>query len=427
MRLLFFATSVPALILAAAPARPTFYKDVLPVLQNKCQGCHRPGEAAPMALLTYEQTRPFAAAIRQAVLSKSMPPWGSDGMHGKFKNDPSLSEDEKNTLVNWVETKAPAGNPKQAPAPRTFVDGWNIGQPDLVVSMTKPYEIAATGTIEYTRFVLPLNFTEDRWISATEVRPGNRAVVHHVIAYVREPGSQWLRSAPMGEPIVKVPKTDRGARFWLGAYAPGVPALPGTPGQAIRVKAGSDVVFELHYTTNGKPATDLTKMGIVFAKESPKEVVTTIGVDNSRFVIPPGAEAHEVKARWEVPNEMMLVNLTPHMHLRGKAFKYEATYPTGETEVLLNVPRYDFNWQHTYVLAQPKMLPAGTVITCTAHFDNSPNNKFNPDAKAEVRYGDQSWEEMMIGFGVVSYDVKHIDKNMLAPRKKPETPKPAAE
>jgi len=425
MRLILLSSLLTATVFGAAPARPTFYKDVLPILQNRCQGCHRSGEAAPMAFLTYEGTRPYAAAIRQAVVSKKMPPWGSDGLHGKFKNDPTLSDDERNTLMAWAETKAPAGNPKQAPAPKTYVDGWNIGQPDVVVAMTKAYSVPATGTIDYTRFILPLNFTEDRWIAATEVRPGNRAVVHHVIAYVREPGSQWLRSEIPGEPIVKVSKTDRGARFWLGAYAPGVPALPAEPGRAIRVKAGSDVVFEMHYTTNGQPATDLTKFGIVFAKAPPKEVVTTIGVDNNRFVIPPGAEAHEVKGRWEVPNEMTLVSLTPHMHLRGKDFRYEATYPTGESEVLLNVPRYDFNWQHSYVFAQPKVLPAGTVITVTAHFDNSPNNKFNPDPKAEVRYGDQSWEEMMIGFGTVAYDAKNVDKNMLAPRK--PAPKPAAE
>jgi hypothetical protein len=182
----------------------------------------------------------------------------------------------------------------------------------------------------------------------------------------------------------------------------------------------------MHYTTNGQAATDQTRVGIIFAKEPPKEALATLGVDNHDFVIPPGAENQEVVAKWEVPNEMTLVNLTPHMHVRGKDFRYEATYPTGEKEVLLNVPRYDFNWQHTYVLAQPKVLPAGTVITCIAHFDNSPNNKFNPDPKSEVRYGDQSWEEMMIGFGTVTYDAKNVDKNMFAPRKK-ETKKPAAE
>jgi hypothetical protein len=401
MRVLVLTGMLTATFLGAAPARPTFYKDVLPVLQNKCQGCHRPGEAAPMSFLTYEGTRPYAAAIRQAVLSKKMPPWGADGVHGKFSNDPTLSEAEKSTLADWAEAKAPAGNPKEAPAPRKFVEGWNIGQPDLVVAMPKPYSVPDTGTIEYTRFIMPLNFTEDRWVSAAEVRPGNRAVVHHVIAYLREPGSNWLKGAPIGEPIVKVAKSDAGPRGSLAGYAPGVPALPGTPGQALRVKAGTDLVLEMHYTTNGKAATDLTKVGIIFAKEPPAEVKGGFGAANSKFVIPPGAASHEVKSEWKVTKETTLVNLTPHMHLRGKAFRYEATYPTGEKEVLLNVPRYDFNWQHTYVLAQPKLLPAGTVIECTALFDNSPNNKFNPDPKAEVRWGDQSWEEMMIGFGTV--------------------------
>ena len=430
MRLTLLTTALTAL-LSAAP--PTFYKDVLPVLQNKCQGCHRPGEAAPMSFLTYEKTRPYAAAIRQAVLSKKMPPWGADRTHGKFSNDPSLSEAEKDTLVAWAEAKAPAGNPKQAPAPRKFVEGWNVGQPDLVIGMPKAYNVPASGTVEYTRFIIPLNFTEDRWISTAEVRPGNRAVVHHVIAYVREASSQWLRDAAVGEPIVKSKATDRGARYWLTAYAPGAPAFPGTPGQALRVKAGSDVVFEMHYTTNGQPASDQTTVGIVFAKEPPKAVIATIGVSNDRFVIPAGADAHEVKSRWVVHNDMTLENLTPHMHVRGKDFRYEATYPSGETEVLLNVPRYDFAWQHTYVLAHPKLLPAGTVITCIAHYDNSPNNKYNPDPKAEVRYGDQSWEEMMIGFGMVSYDAKYIDKNMFAPPKPAANPaaneakKPAAE
>ena len=359
-----------------------------------------------MSFLTYEGTRPYAAAIRQAVLSRRMPPWGADGVHGKFSNDPTLSEGERNTLVAWAEAKAPAGNAKQAPAPRRFVEGWNIGQPDLVIAMPKAYNVPPDGTIEYTRFIMPLNFTEDRWVSAAEVRPGNRAVVHHVIAYLREPGGAWLKGAPMGEPVVKVAKSDGGPRGSLAGYAPGVPALPGTPGQALLVKAGTDVILEMHYTTNGQPATDLTKVGIIFAKEPPREAKSGFGAANARFVLPAGAESHEVKSKWEVREETTLVNLTPHMHLRGKAFKYEATYPTGEKEVLLNVPRYDFNWQHTYVLAQPKVLPKGTVIECTALFDNSANNKFNPDPTKAVRWGDQSWEEMMIGFGTVVSPVK---------------------
>lgn len=398
MRLLA-GTILSISLLCAAPQRPTFYKDVLPVIQNKCQGCHRPGEAAPMSFLTYEGTRPFAAAIRQAVLTQKMPPWSADPAHGRFANDPTLTEAEKNTLIAWADAKAPAGNAKDAPAPRRFVEGWNIGHPDLIVRMPKAYEIPAAGTVDYTRFIIPINFTEDRWVSAAEIRPGNRAVVHHVIAYLREPGSKWLKGAPVGEPIVKVAKSDDGPRSSLVGYAPGVPVLPAVEGRARLIKAGSEIVLEMHYTTNGKPATDLTTVGIVFAKEPPREVIGGFAALQSSFAIPPGAAAHEVKSQWIVKNEVRLITLTPHMHLRGRDFLYTAKYPSGESEVLLDVPRYDFNWQHTYVLAQPKLLPAGTVVECVAHFDNSPNNKYNPDPAATVRWGDQSWEEMMIGFG----------------------------
>lgn len=392
------------LSLSASPAAPTFYKDVLPVLQHKCQGCHRPGEAAPMSFLTYESTRPWAAAIKQAVLAGKMPPWGADKSHGQFANDPTLTDAEKKALTGWADAKAPAGRRQDAPAARTFVEGWNIGEPDLVLSVPKPYEVPATGTIDYTRYILPLNFKEDRWVSSAEVRPGNRAVVHHVIAYLRPPGSSWLAGAPVGEPILKVAKSDGGPRGQLVGYAPGVPARPGVEGRAMLVKAGTDVVLEMHYTTNGKPAVDQTKVGIIFAKQPPKEVLNGFSAGNGRFVIPPGAAHHEVKSEYVFKRPVRLVNLTPHMHLRGKDFEYVAKYPTGESEVLLKVPRYDFNWQHTYTLAEPKLLPAGTVVECVAHFDNSTNNPFNPDAKSEVRWGDQSWEEMMIGFGAYVLD-----------------------
>lgn len=397
---------LPLLLAAGLLAAPTFHKDVVPVLQKRCQGCHRPGETGPMSFLTYESTRPWAAAIKQAVLAKKMPPWGADPAHGKFGNDPSLTDAEKKTLVDWADAKAPAGNAKDAPPPLTFVEGWNIGEPDMVISLPKPYEIPATGTIDYTRYILPLNFKEDRWVAAAEIRPGNRAVVHHVIAYMREPGSAWLKDAPLGEPIVKVKTSDGGQRSQLVGYAPGVPARPPQPGRAIFVKAGTDVVLEMHYTTNGKPATDLTRVGLIFAKEPPRERLTGFSAGNNRFAIPPGDAHHEVRAELKLPREVTLVNLTPHMHLRGKDFEYIAKYPTGEKEILLKVPRYDFNWQHTYELASPKILPAGTVIECIAHFDNSANNPFNPDPKAEVRWGDQSWEEMMIGFGAGVVPVK---------------------
>ena len=217
---LFAGLTLASTLLCAAPAPPTFYKDVLPILQNRCQGCHRPGEAAPMSLLTYEQTRPLAAAIRQAVATGQMPPWSADPKHGKFANDPTLTAAEKTTLLAWADAKAPAGDPKHAPAPRAFVEGWNIGKPDMVIAMPKAYDVPATGTIEYTRFILPLNFTEDRWIRAAEVRPGNRAIVHHVIAYLREPGSPWLKGAPIGEPIPKVAAKGMGASACAASSSP---------------------------------------------------------------------------------------------------------------------------------------------------------------------------------------------------------------
>jgi len=363
-----------------------------------------------MSFMTYESTRPWAAAIREAVRTKKMPPWGADPSHGMFLNDPTLTSAELQALTAWAEAKAPAGDPRDAPKPVAFVEGWNIGQPDAVYQLPAAYEVPAEGTIEYTRFIIPLSFTEDRWVAATEIRPGNRAVVHHVIAYIREPGSKWLQGAPVLQPVPRrIPgqkEKDGGERSLMGGYAPGIPQRPPVPGRALLVKAGSDLVLEMHYTTNGKPAADLTKLGIIFAKEPPKERNTIIGAANGKFVIPPGAENYQVESKYEVPNEMTLVAMTPHMHLRGKDFEYRAKYPSGETEVLLKVPRYDFNWQHTYELAQPKLLPAGTVIECTAHFDNSGNNQFNPDPKAEVRWGDQSWEEMMVGFLGVVYDPK---------------------
>jgi hypothetical protein len=398
-----------AAVLQAADA-PTFYKDVLPVLQRKCQDCHRPGEAAPMSLLTYNEARPWAAAIREAVLTRKMPPWGADPAHGRFANDPSLTPGEIEILSKWAARRAPAGNPEDAPPARTFVDGWNIGEPDVVVQMPVPFEVPARGTLEYTRFIIPLNLTEDRWVSAAEIRPGNRAVVHHVIAYLREPDSKWLSGAPSGQPLPKrVPGKkipDSGARENLVGYAPGVPPLKPQPGRAKLIRSGTDLVLEMHYTTNGKAATDQTKVGIVFAKEPPRERLASAAIANLKFVIPPSEPNYQVDSRYQIPRDWTLISLTPHMHLRGKDFEYRAKYPSGETEVLLRVPKYDFNWQHTYYLAQPKLLPAGTVIECTAHFDNSANNRFNPDPSVEVRWGDQSWEEMMIGFVGIVYDPK---------------------
>ncbi|HEX9224975.1 MAG TPA: cytochrome c [Candidatus Acidoferrales bacterium] len=401
----------------AAPV--TFYKDVLPILQNNCQSCHRAGEVAPMALLTYEQTRPWAAGIKTAVLTKKMPPWFADPRYGHFSNERRLTPEQIKTLVSWVDSGAAAGDPKDGPAPLKFVDGWNIGMPDKVIEMPNEFQVPEQGVIDYQYDVIPGDFKEDTWVTAAEIRPGNRAVVHHVIAYVRPPGSPWLKDAKPGVPfpLPKITGQARGdgARQGQGGAIFGAEHLVGfAPGMqplllddsAKLVKAGSDIVLQLHYTTNGKSATDKTRIGLVFAKTPPKYRNVTLLAPNRNFVIPPNDDNYEVKSQVELQDTVTLVDLVPHMHFRGKDFLYKVVYPSGQTETLLFVPKYDFNWQLGYLLAQPLVLPKGTRIECTAHFDNSPNNPYNPDPTKEVRWGDQTWEEMMIGWFQVTVDPK---------------------
>jgi hypothetical protein len=400
----------------------TFHKDVLPILQKNCQGCHRPGEAAPMSLLTYKDARPWAKAIRESVRMKRMPPWFADPHVGKFANDRSLNQHDIDILATWADSGAPEGDPKDSPSPVKLVTGWNIGEPDLVIEMPSDYRVAAKGTIDYTYFVVPTRFTEDKWVRFAEVRPGNRKVVHHVIAFIREPGSKWLRSAVPGEPFVPKKGEGGGGGFggqFLVGYAPGTVPDMLEPGQARLIKAGSDLVLQMHYTAKGEEQTERSKVGIVFAKEPPAQRVITLAAMDTKFVIPPGAANHKVSSELTLQRETTLTALIPHMHLRGKAFEYRVVYPTGETQELLRVPRYDFNWQLTYVPQKPLVLPKGSRIACTAWFDNSPNNPHNPDPASEVRFGEQSWEEMMIGFFNVTLDPA-TDPNSLVREPKPK-------
>jgi hypothetical protein len=403
---LYYVVFVTFGVLSAAennPSKPavTFHKDVEPILQRNCQGCHRPGEAAPFSLLSYSEARPWAKAIRESVRLKRMPPWFADPHVGKFRNDRSLQQADIETLAQWADSGALEGDVKDAPAPKQFHTGWNIGPPDLVLEMPKAYVVPARGTIDYTYYVIPTGFKEDKWVRFAEVRPGNRKVVHHVIAFIREPGSKWLSRAIPGEPYVPVkstPEAEGGARQWLVGYAPGTVPDMLEPGQARLIKAGSDIILEVHYTASGQEQSDLTRIGIVFAKEQPKQRVVMLAATTKKFAIPPGADNHRVEAQLTLQQDTTISALTPHMHLRGKAFEFRVVYPTGETRELLRVPRYDFNWQLSYEPAEPITLPKGSRIECTAWYDNSPNNPHNPDPKSEVRYGDQSWEEMMFGF-----------------------------
>lgn len=413
-----FALSLGAALSAApTPTAPTFSKDVLPILQRNCQGCHRPGEAAPMTFMSYKEARPWAKAIKGAVLTKKMPPWLADPQHGQFMNERKLSEADVETIVSWADSGAPEGDPRQAPKPVAWVEGWNIGAPDKVYEMPKPFHVPAAGTVDYHYVIIPTGFDKDTWVQSAEVRPGNRSVVHHVIAFIRPPGSKWLKDGPIGEAFVpqRSQRSRQNAEAAAGdeaasmlgtellvGYAPGLQEQKFVPGQARLVPAGADIVFQLHYTANGMPATDQTKVGVIFSKDEPRQRVVTLTATNARFAIPAGDPNHEVKSVFTLQDDSALVWLMPHMHLRGRDFIYRAVYPTGETQVLLNVPKYDFNWQLSYETAKPVTLPKGTRIECVAHFDNSPNNKYNPDPAKVVRWGDQSWEEMMIGwFGVV--------------------------
>ena len=407
--------------LAATEAPPTYNKDIAPIFQRNCQACHRPGEAAPMSLLTYKEVRPYVAAIKEAVSLHKMPPWYADPHFGKFSNDRALSQQDIDTVVAWTKAGAPEGDPKDLPAPAKFVDGWNIGNPDLVLEMPMAFNVPATGTVEYQYILVPGKFTEDMWVQKVEVRPGNRAVMHHVIAFVRPPGSKWLSGIQPGVPYVPPKKdsqnTDDG-QFLVG-YAPGMPPDTFPDGRAKVIKAGSDIIFQMHYTPNGKATTDITKIGLVTAKAPVKERVVTLAAMTRDFVIPPGDANHQVESEFEFGHDARIVTLMPHMHLRGKDFEFKAIYPTGETQTLLSVPHYSFSWQLVYYPASDIVMPKGTKLHCTAHYDNSANNRFNPDPTKEVRYGDQSWEEMMFGFFDVAID-KDMDVGKLFPEKKKE-------
>jgi hypothetical protein len=393
---------------ATVSSNVTFFKDALPVLQNKCQECHRAGEVAPMSFTTYDEVRPWAKAIKTAVVTKKMPPWFADPHVGKFSNDRSLSQAEIDTLVAWVDGGAKEGNAKDAPKPREYTIGWQIGTPDQVLELPTPIEVPASGVVDYTYVVMPLHFTEDHWVKMAEVRPDQRSVIHHVLAFVRDPGSHWLEDAKPGVPYIPQAAGKGGDGGGLPGellvgYAPGLQPQISNPGEAKLLKAGSDIVLQLHYTPNGKAVADQTKIGLIYSKEPPERRVMSMMAANFFLKIPAGNPNYEVHSRLTLPLDVKLVNLLPHMHLRGKDFEFKAVYPTGETQVLLSVPHYDFSWQLMYITTQEIPLPKNTRIECTAHFDNSANNPANPDPTKVVRWGDQTFEEMMVGFFDVSF------------------------
>jgi hypothetical protein len=386
-------------------ATPTFYRDVLPILEQHCQSCHRAGEIAPMAFTTYEETRTYATAMAADVRVGKMPPWFADPAIGHFSNDPSLSAAESKTLLDWAIAGAPAGNAADAPAPRKFAEGWNIPQPDLVVQMPKAATIPASGDVEYTYEIVPTGFTEGKWVAMSEIRPTSRENVHHAVVYVRPPDSPWLRDLRKNVPFTASDmKNERDMHDThttkadiLLVYAPGSSPDNWPSGMAKYIPAGSDLVFQMHYTTHGYATSDQTAVGMVFAKIPPAKRVLTLQLTNSSFAIPPGVDNFRVEVHGSIPNDALLLSFFPHMHLRGKRFEYNIVQPGGTIVPLLSV-NYDFFWQLSYRPATPIPLKAGTVLQAVGWYDNSKNNLHNPDPNATVYWGDQTYDEMMVGF-----------------------------
>jgi peroxiredoxin len=362
----------------------TYSKQIARIFQSRCVECHRPGEIGPFSLTSYAEALGWGETIREVVNEGRMPPWFADPQHGKFINDARMTTEEKEQIVRWVDDGCPEGDPQDLPEPRQFVEGWNIPQPQLVLPMAKkPFKVPAEGVVDYQHFTIDPKFTEDKWMIASEARPGNRSVVHHILVFLQSPGGE-----------VELLKGSL-----LAAYAPGSPPRQADKGIAKLIPAGSKIIMQMHYTPNGKPTEDLSTLGLIFcdASEVTQRVDSGWAV-NFAFSIPPGSNDYKVTSRYQFPDDRLLLSLTPHMHVRGKSFRYDAVYPDGKRETLLDVPRWDFNWQLDYILAEPKLMPKGTVLSCEAHYDNSIDNPANPDPTKPVRWGDQTWEEMMIGW-----------------------------
>jgi|SRR5579871_279310 len=435
LRVLSLSVLSAAVSFAATAANSvTFYKDVLPVLAQRCQECHRPGEIAPMSLMTYEDARPWAKSIKEAVLTKKMPPWFAEPGYQHYRNERALTQAEIDMVTHWVDSGAPEGDKKDAPPPVQFTEGWNIGKPDMIIQFPHAISIPATGVVEQQNLLVKVNFPHDVWIKAAEIRPGNTRVVHHMKAWIRPPGSSWMADAPEGE-LYKPTRAQFETARAVAAKSGDAPAGP-IPVQDILVKynpgvnptefdldgagkfiaAGSDIVFEIHYATDGKPETDRTSLGLVFMKDPPaKRFITTTGVNNTHFTIPAHAADFQVKGETVIQSDVKLAWIQPHMHLRAKYYQLTAYYPSGESQILLKGP-FDFNWQIGYEFETPILLPKGTRLESITHFDNSENNSYNPNANIDVSYGAQTTDEMAVSFVGIILDA-NADPGKVFPRR----------
>ena len=416
------ATEAPGCALdfsAAAPAAPapavTYHNRISRLLQNNCLECHRDGGVAPFSLATYEDVRAHAAMMRKQVARGAMPPWfaapPAPGESSHWKNDRSLTPSDRADLLAWLAGDKAVGDPADAPRPRVFPADWLIGPPDAVLEFPRAIAIQAEGVMPYQTIRVDTHFTADHWIRGYEIRPTARTVVHHVIVRVHPPGETGRKGRNSG--------ADERDGFFA-AYVPGNTHALFPPGFAKKIPAGSTLSFQMHYTPDGRATTDRTQLGLLFASAPPAHVIQVAGLANPRLLIPAGAAHHSETAAITLPSAVTLLSLLPHMHVRGKAARYEAVLPDGTRRLLLDVPAYDFNWQLAYQFAQPPTFPRGTRLIYTAWYDNSPANPANPDPTKSVRWGPQTFDEMMLGY--VEYFVPGQASAALASTRPPGAP-----
>ena len=465
LMVMLFAIATPV-VNGKKAAGVTFTKDVAPIIFNKCANCHRPGEVAPMPLTSYQEVRPWSKAIREQVIERTMPPWFADQHTStlKFSNDRRLSPKEIETIVAWVDAGAPRGDDKDLPAMPNYAPGWTFGEPDLIIEMPIDFEVPAEGELPMQNFYVPVPFTEERWVSAVELRPGNPAVVHHSIANVvrlpegtkivngkavrdgasassagqlnsqsaRETGG--LSEGGAREVFQSQDSFTRAGAFKLVGQAPGKGFERHYSGIAKRIPPGMYIQFNMHYQPSGRAEKDRSRLGLWFAKEPVKYEVLTKGVTDTIFIggkelsetrvvngqevkmrgkipnIPPNVENWEISGEVSIKEAITLYAFAPHMHLRGKDIKYTLVWPDGRRQVLLDVPKFDFNWQLHYEVAEPLKIPAGSRIVAVAHYDNSIKNRYNPAPNKEVFWSEQSWDEMFIPWFEYTVDSKALIK-----------------
>lgn len=407
--------------LAAHSADPTFAEDVAPILYANCTTCHRPDGLGPFSLLDYDSAKKKVDEMHDAVEARQMPPWHAEGPHGVFSNDRRLSDADRQTILRWIDAGAKPGDLSKLPPRPDYPTKWVLGTPDATVAMPDEFTIPATGTVEYQYFQIPTNFTEDKWIQSIEIQPGAREVVHHVLVYARAPQAPAPAAAvpppapaPAGTPaqppvLIRVrtqaalpepPRLDtlhappRQLGVLIGTSTPGNNVMEFAKGTALRVRAGTILTFQMHYTAHGHEMKDRTVVGFHFAKEMPEEEIFATAFYNGSLKLPAGAKDVAIPAEIGAGQPIRVWGMMPHTHLRGTRWQYKLEKPDGTSEIILDVPHYDFNWQTYYMFAKPLEIPAGSKITSMAWYDNSATNKNNPDASKDVTWGDQTWEEM---------------------------------